>query len=398
MDILERFSSKFGKWYEGLFGEEGGDLRPKDVLRKIISAMEDNRREGLDNKVYVPNKYVLELAMDDPEERDYLLSFLDEEELVSVLKKFMAQHQYNIRGPLDFTVQEVPAEERGERSEKLKVKVRFEKGEVPAKPEPVVPAPIVHTAEDDLATVAAVRYQDDEATIAAVAWASLSIESPDGRKRHESITRPITLIGRSRNAGNDLVLSDDGQISKQHAKIIRESDGRFSIQDTGSTNGVLVNGQRIDGARILADGDSVRIGATILTFHGAPTDTGDRAEIPAWGGAVAQSLAGDQPRMPRQSAPRRSKLVVPDGTEHVLASETLIGRALTADIVLDAPGISMRHARIVSPDPATYFIEDLGSETGTLVNGRPIAPRLRSPLVNGDTIRIGSLDLRFIGG
>ena len=126
MDFFERFNSKFGNWYEGLFGGDAGELRPKDVLRKIIAAMEDHRKEGFDSKIYVPNKYVLELALDDPEERDYLLSFLDEEELVSVLQRFMAQNHYHARGPLDFTIAEVPEAERDARREKLRVKVRFE--------------------------------------------------------------------------------------------------------------------------------------------------------------------------------------------------------------------------------------------------------------------------------
>ncbi len=111
MDIFERFNSKFGKWYEGLFGGDAGELRPKDVLRKIIAAMEDHRKEGFDSKIYVPNKYILELAVDDPEEREYLLSFLDEEELVAVLQKFMAQNGYQTRGPLDFTIAEVPEDD-----------------------------------------------------------------------------------------------------------------------------------------------------------------------------------------------------------------------------------------------------------------------------------------------
>ena len=131
MDFLERFNSKFGNWYEGLFGGDAGELRPKDVLRKITAAMEDHRKEGFDSKIYVPNKYVLELAVDDPEERDYLLSFLDEEELVSVLTRFMAQNHYHTRGPLDFTIAELPEAERGPGREKLRVKVRFEKGQEP---------------------------------------------------------------------------------------------------------------------------------------------------------------------------------------------------------------------------------------------------------------------------
>jgi len=134
MDVFERFSSKFGQWYEGLFGAGSGELRPRDVLRKITTAMEDNRKEGFDGKIYVPNRYVLELAVTDAEERDYLLNFLDEEELVSVLQRFMAQNHYHVRGPLDFTISEVDASERTEQREKLRVKARFEKGAVDATP------------------------------------------------------------------------------------------------------------------------------------------------------------------------------------------------------------------------------------------------------------------------
>ena len=135
MDVFEKFNSKFGRWYEGLFGSDGGgELRPKDVLRKLTTAMEDNRKEGLDGKIYVPNKYVLELAVPDADERDYLLSFLDEEELVAVLQKFMAQNGYQARGPLDFTIAEVPAAERETRTEKLRVKVRYEKSQLSATP------------------------------------------------------------------------------------------------------------------------------------------------------------------------------------------------------------------------------------------------------------------------
>ena len=138
MDIFEKFNSKFGAWYESLFGGASSELRPKDVLRKLTAAMEDNRKEGLDGQVYVPNKYTLELAVGDADEREYLLSFLDEEELVAILQKFMAQNSYKTRGPLDFVIAEVPEAERETRTEKLRVKVRYEKGEKEVPPAPIM--------------------------------------------------------------------------------------------------------------------------------------------------------------------------------------------------------------------------------------------------------------------
>ena len=378
MDIFEKFNSKFGKWYEGLFGGDAGELRPKDILRKIIAAMEDGCKEGFDSKIYVPNKYILELAVDDPEEREYLLSFLDEEELVAVLQKFMAQNSYKTRGPLDFTIAEVPESEREARHEKLRVKGRFEKAVKEVTP------PIAEAAQeqagwgpaDDLPTVAGIAIDDEPGTVPAVAWASLALTAPDGRKSLFSLTKPIVQIGRSRNASNDLILDTDGMVSKSHARLERESDGSWTLYDLGSTNGVKVAAVRVEGNRILRDGDEITIGETRLVFQQA-----DVKPSPA-------------------SSPllQRARLVGPDGEAHVLASETLIGRAVTSDIVLPDSTVSTKHARIISPDAATYTLEDLASENGTRVNGRALPPGRRLPLNDGDLIQLGNSELRFAAG
>ncbi len=409
MDIFERFNSKFGKWYEGLFGGDAGELRPKDVLRKIIAAMEDHRKEGFDSKIYVPNKYILELAVDDPEEREYLLSFLDEEELVAVLQKFMAQNGYKTRGPLDFTIAEVPEAEREGRAEKLRVKVRYEKGEAsPKEPNPGAsadPSLLGKGAEkpsspsappsltgkgvgglgssglgsDDLPTVAGFDLDDEPGTVPAVAWASLAVTGVDGRKSLFSLTKPLVQIGRSRNMGNDLILDADGMVSKNHARLERERDGAWTLYDLGSTNGVKVGDLRVDGNRILKDGDDILIGATRLVFQQADA----------------------RPATPSPSAtapPRRARLIGLDGEPHVLASETLVGRAVTSDIVLADPSVSTKHARIISPDAATYTLEDLSGENGTRVNGRDLPPGRRLPLTDGDIVLFGSVELRFASG
>ena len=379
MDIFERFNSKFGKWYEGLFGGDAGELRPKDVLRKIIAAMEDHRKEGFDSKIYVPNKYILELAVDDPEERDYLLSFLDEEELVVVLQKFMAQNGYKTRGPLDFTIAEVPEAERELRREKLRVKVRYEKGEMASKA--VSPARIV-PAEDDLPTVAGFDPDDEAGTVPAVAWASLAVTAPDGRRSHISLTKPAFQIGRSRNGGNDLVLDADGMASKSHARLERERDGSWTLYDLGSTNGVKVGGLRVDGNRVLDDGDEITVGATKMVFSRADARAADLS--PA--------------SLPLPAPPqRRARLVGSDCEAHVLASETLIGRAVTCDIILADPSVATKHARVIAPDAATYLLEDLSGGGDTTVNGCPLPLGRRQSLSDGDVLRFGDAELRFVG-
>ena len=52
-----------------------------------------------------------------------------------------------------------------------------------------------------------------------------------------------SAIGRSPRSGNDLTIESDGQISKRHARIELDAEGRFTLYDLDSTNGTKVNGQ-----------------------------------------------------------------------------------------------------------------------------------------------------------
>jgi serine phosphatase RsbU (regulator of sigma subunit) len=69
----------------------------------------------------------------------------------------------------------------------------------------------------------------------------------------------------------------------------------------------------------------------------------------------------------------------------------VIGRTGKADIAIDDHSVSRRHARLFR-DGAAWFIEDLGSRNGTLLNGKALSdPAEARP---GDTIRIGDTQLR----
>ncbi len=59
---------------------------------------------------------------------------------------------------------------------------------------------------------------------------------------------------------------DDENVSRRHAKIEIESDGRVALIDLGSTNGTRLNGMRVQKA-YLADGDEFEIGVTRLRIR-----------------------------------------------------------------------------------------------------------------------------------
>ncbi len=61
-----------------------------------------------------------------------------------------------------------------------------------------------------------------------------------------------------------------------------------------------------------------------------------------------------------------------------------------------ASRISRRHARITSRG-SQFYIEDLGSANGTVVNGRTrLKPQEPYPLVNGDVLKIGETTVKFV--
>jgi cardiolipin synthase A/B len=65
-----------------------------------------------------------------------------------------------------------------------------------------------------------------------------------------------TSIGRSKE--NDIVVAD-ALVSRRHARVTL-AEGACTLADLGTGNGTLVNGERVEGRRLLAPGDVVSIG------------------------------------------------------------------------------------------------------------------------------------------
>jgi pSer/pThr/pTyr-binding forkhead associated (FHA) protein len=84
--------------------------------------------------------------------------------------------------------------------------------------------------------------------------------------------------------------------------------------------------------------------------------------------------------------------------DFLLASETVIGRGVTNDIVLPDRSVATRHARIVFEN-GSYHLESLRSDSApTLLNGHALLPGHPERLSQGDRIVIGSVQLRFEAG
>ena len=98
-----------------------------------------------------------------------------------------------------------------------------------------------------------------------------------------------------------------------------------------------------------------------------------------------------------QASPQLPRLtVVSDGplqgrTYALQVGSQLVGRAADADVVIDSPNLSRRHA-YVSWDGRQLEIEDAGSTNGTSVDGESI--NASRPLHGGELLGLGDLVLR----
>jgi DNA-binding winged helix-turn-helix (wHTH) protein len=102
-------------------------------------------------------------------------------------------------------------------------------------------------------------------------------------------------------------------------------------------------------------------------------------------GEVARGGGGREPNPP-------ARLVWEESAFPLQYGDNLLGRAEEAQVRIDAPGISRRHARIVvTADGAT--LEDLASKNGTYVGERPLHAPIR--LQDGDRFRLGRQLLVF---
>ncbi|RPI39952.1 MAG: FHA domain-containing protein, partial [Betaproteobacteria bacterium] len=107
-------------------------------------------------------------------------------------------------------------------------------------------------------------------------------------------------------------------------------------------------------------------------------------------------LEADQPVSPEQrpDAPPRGHIVVSRGgrvvTRIELGQRTLLGRSEHNDICLPSPYLSRHHAVIVGT-PEGYYLVDLNSANGVLLNGQRIE---RAALCDEDILGIGPFRLK----
>lgn len=87
-------------------------------------------------------------------------------------------------------------------------------------------------------------------------------------------------------------------ISREHCAFVRE-DGRWYVEDLGSSNGTWVGKSKVQGRAALNEKDIVKVGHARLTFHGSDLDA-----AAADGIEVSGSDDGGEPGEPSETRQR----------------------------------------------------------------------------------------------
>jgi ABC transport system ATP-binding/permease protein len=182
----------------------------------------------------------------------------------------------------------------------------------------------------------------------------------------------------------DIVLPSTS-VSRKHARIFIEQD-RCYIEDLGSANGVVVDGQRVIQRRDLGTASQIRIGDfyLYLEFKGA----GQHARQSVLN-TLFISNSSDHHKLVRVNDSFA-------GEEFSLSEiENTIGRTDDNFILLSDQSISRQHAKIVR-EADEYTVVDLNSSNGTRLNGRPLKGSKR--LKPGDLVEFGDVQFVFTEG
>src|SRR6266702_2001053 len=243
----------------------------------------------------------------------------------------------------------------------------------------------------------------------------------DGREY--VIPGPSLVFGRE--AGCDVVVAGK-DVSRRHAEIVQTPKGYLLVDS--STNGTFVNEEQVQGQRLLARADVIRLGEEQFRFYAdvAAPASSPPSPLPPQGTAASAPPAAPAPPSARPGTP-----AVPPAagdrlrhTVHGLEAATPsrvsqggalanflvrsgalkgqrlqvktpvanIGRAEYNDLVIPDPSVSTTHGKLQRRE-GIWVLVDLESTNGSFVDGERI--KGDAPLAPGALVRLGDVQLVF---
>ena len=131
--------------------------------------------------------------------------------------------------------------------------------------------------------------------------ATVLVLSGPARGRQIEVPADGLLFGRA--AGPAGRLGDDPALSRWHARLDLVGE-KLIVEDLASTNGTLLNGQRISGRQPVRPGDVVTVGASQLQLQALPAPSAAPAQLHTLATGLLPAVAATPPA-PAPAAPPR---------------------------------------------------------------------------------------------
>ena len=217
-------------------------IRPIEIGRRLLGVVDS---QVADDTRGIPHAYTIVLHPDDR------LAFRDvESDLVRELAEAVTQHcereSYRLAEPVVIVLRDDHETKKGN----------------------LVVLPSLITAEGKKLSTAtpsaeAVVVQPVAASMSSplVGTITSAVVLEDGT-RHVLDTERVTI---GRQSGCSVVIRDSN-VSREHAQLRRRPNG-WTLRDLGSTNGTKLNGVRVEGEQMLANGDVIMLGSIKVTFE-----------------------------------------------------------------------------------------------------------------------------------
>lgn len=171
----------------------------------------------------------------------------------------------------------------------------------------------------------------------------------------------MRIIKIGKDESNDIVINNS-TISRKHAIVTIADNGTASIRDLNSTNGVYVNGKRINTDTIIQHGDKVQLGNHVATFNELTNSQIDSKKEKT----VVNRIDG--------------YIQMPQG----IKDQRKIGRDSSMQISYNQSDVSKHHATLCQLNGGVVVIVDMNSTNGTFVNGKRITGQMQ--LKKGDIV------------
>lgn len=237
MTVLGRFEKRLESLFEGAFAKIfKGVVHPVEIAGAMQREAESHKAILAGGRILVPNRYVIDLSPPDHERLAPYAAALAQE-LAQSQAEHIGEHGWTVYGDVIVEI------ERGEGLDTGMFRV--------------------------IAEVAAQQDQNAGGHGGGMEAGPGGAPAPpsgprlvSGDGRQYALTTGSTTIGRGEQA--QIRLPDVG-ISRVHVRIDFDG-GQVLVTDLGSTNGTLVNGQRISTV-VLQPGDMIQLGTTSLTLQ-----------------------------------------------------------------------------------------------------------------------------------